>query len=73
MVDPAVTPEVHLTPLEQAAMTYARAKQDLDEAMATATLPEAYEGAVGAWRAALVALDAEALKVAAAKAKEAAA
>lgn len=73
MVDPALTTEVQLTPLERAAMVYAHAKSDLDEAMANATQPEAYEGAVGAWRAALVALDAEALRVAAAKAKEAAA
>ena len=47
-------------------MVYARAKRDLDEAMANASLPESYEAAVGAWRAALGALDAEALKVAAA-------
>lgn len=64
MDDATPAPTVEATPMQEAAIAYARAKKDLDSMMSKPFEKEAYEAVVGAWRAALAAVETEALKLA---------
>lgn len=64
MDDATPAPTVEATPMQEAAIAYARAKMDLDSMMTKPFDRDAYEAVVGAWRAALAAVEAEALKLA---------